>query len=62
MPPAKRPAQGVNVGSDYSDEEREFLAAIDHFKASTGKKFPTWTDVLGVIKSLGYVRKRRASP
>lgn len=37
-------------------ESLEFLKAIDAFKRRTGKPFPTWTQVLGVAKSLGYLR------
>ena len=39
---------------DYSNEEIEFMHAIDHFKRTTGESFPTCQDVLKVIKGLGY--------
>lgn len=38
----------------YSDEEREFLLAMEAFKARTGHRFPTWSEALGVLKELGY--------
>jgi len=37
-----------------SDEQFEFLMAIDEYKRKNTKPFPTWTEVLEVIKTLGY--------
>jgi hypothetical protein len=37
-----------------SDEQFEFLMAIDEYKKSNSRPFPTWTEVLEVIKALGY--------
>ena len=37
-----------------SDEQFEFLIAIDEYKRSNSRPFPTWTEVLDVIKALGY--------
>ena len=41
---------------DYRPEEMAFLNAIENFKVRTGRKFPTWTEALGVLKEMGYVR------
>jgi len=41
-------------------EQFIFLVAIDAFKRANNKTFPTWTDVLEVIRLLGY-RKTSAS-
>ncbi len=35
-------------------EQFLFLVAIDAFKRSNNRMFPTWTDVLEVIRLLGY--------
>lgn len=35
-------------------EQFLFLMAIDSFKKANGKQFPAWTDVLEVIRLLGY--------
>jgi hypothetical protein len=40
----------------YTPEEMAFLAGIESFKNRTGRKFPTWTEVLGVVRELGYKR------
>lgn len=37
-----------------SDEQFEFLMAIDEYKSKNSRPFPTWTEVLEVIKALGY--------
>ncbi len=43
-----------------SDEQFLFVTAIDAFKRVNNKPFPTWTEVLEVIRKLGY-RKTAAS-
>ena len=37
-----------------SDEQFEFLLTIDEYKRKNSRPFPTWTEVLEVIKALGY--------
>ncbi len=37
-----------------SDEQFGFLMAIDEYKRTNSRPFPTWTEVLDVIKALGY--------
>ena len=37
-----------------SDEQFTFLMAIDEYKKKNSRPFPTWTEVLEVIKALGY--------
>lgn len=37
-----------------SDEQFEFVMAIDRYKRKNTRPFPTWTEVLEVIKALGY--------
>lgn len=41
---------------DYSDAEVEFMKAMDEYKQSSGRMFPTCSEVLEVLGSLGYVR------
>lgn len=41
---------------DYSPDEIEFMGAIDEYKRTSGRMFPTCSEVLEVIKSLGYVK------
>ncbi len=37
-----------------TDEQFEFVMAIDEYKAINKRPFPTWTEVLDVMKALGY--------
>ena len=39
-----------------SGEQFEFLMAIEEYKRKNARPFPTWTEVLEVIKALGYRR------
>ena len=39
---------------DYSDPEIEFMRAMDDYKRDAGRMFPTCSEVLEVIRSLGY--------
>lgn len=39
---------------DYSEQEVEFMRAMDEYKRRAGRQFPTWSEVLEVIRSLGY--------
>ena len=39
---------------DYSQEEVEFMSAMDDYKRRSGRQFPTWSEVLEVLRSMGY--------
>ena len=39
---------------DYTDQEIEFMKAMDEYKRRSGRQFPTWSEVLEVIRNLGY--------
>ena len=41
---------------DYSGDEIEFMKAMDDYKRKNGRMFPTWSEVLEVVRSLGYTR------
>lgn len=41
---------------DYNDEETEFMKAMDRYKRDNRRPFPTWSEVLEVLRSLGYRR------
>jgi hypothetical protein len=43
-----------------SDEQFEFLMAINEYKKANARPFPTWTEVLEIIKALGY--RKTAEP
>lgn len=39
---------------DYSDDESEFMKAMDRYKRENRRPFPTWSEVLEVLRALGY--------
>lgn len=39
-----------------NQEELDFLQAIEDYKKKNDKLFLSWTEVLGIVKSLGYSR------
>lgn len=39
---------------DYSGDEIEFMRAMDDYKRDSGRMFPTCSEVLEVIRALGY--------
>ena len=41
---------------DYTTDEIEFMRAMDEYKRKAGRQFPTWSEVLEVVKSMGYKR------
>lgn len=41
---------------DYSEQEVAFMSALDEYKRKNGRMFPTCSEVLEVIRSLGYVQ------
>jgi hypothetical protein len=41
---------------DYSDEEIEFMQALDAYKRKSGRMFPTCSEILEVIRDMGYVK------
>jgi hypothetical protein len=49
QPSAARP-------DEMPPEVLEFITAIDEYKRSHRRPFPTWSEVLEILKSLGYER------
>ncbi len=43
-----------NEDRQYTDDELEFLKAVEAFKRDNKKPFPKWSDILGVVLALGY--------
>ncbi|MCA9229794.1 MAG: hypothetical protein KDA57_04025 [Planctomycetales bacterium] len=41
---------------DYTEHEVEFMNAMDEYKRKSGRMFPTCSEVLEVIRGLGYVK------
>lgn len=41
---------------EYTPDEVEFMNALDEYKRTSGRMFPTCSEVLEVIRGLGYVK------
>ena len=51
----KKPTRKVSrFSTPVEEEELEFIQAIEEFKQREQQPFPSWTQVLGVLKGLGY--------
>jgi hypothetical protein len=37
-----------------TDEQFEFIMAVDQYKKLNSRPFPTWTEILEILKALGY--------
>ncbi|MEO8496955.1 MAG: hypothetical protein ABI614_17940, partial [Planctomycetota bacterium] len=46
---------------DYTDQEIEFMQAMDAYKRSSGRMFPTCSEILEVLRDLGYQQVGRPS-
>jgi hypothetical protein len=47
---------------DYSADEVEFMNALDEYKRRSGRMFPTCSEILEVIRGLGYERRSPGTP
>ena len=41
---------------EYNDEEILFMQALESYKRTSGRMFPTCSEILEVVRGLGYVR------
>lgn len=61
LPHAKaHPHPATMITATYEADETEYMAAVQQFKARTGRLFPTCSDMLSIAKSLGYSRPTSA--
>lgn len=57
--PRRRQIDPTTCERDYSNDEIEFMQALDAYKRASGRMFPTCSEILEVIHNLGYVRMSR---
>ena len=50
----RRQVDPTTCERDYTDDEIEFMKAMDLYKRSNRRPFPTWSEVLEVCRALGY--------
>lgn len=56
----RRQIDPTTCDREYSAEEREFMRAMETYKRSSGRMFPTCSEILEVLKTLGYRRDELA--
>lgn len=57
--PRRRQIDPTTCERDYTPEEIEFMRALDEYKRSSGRMFPTCSEILEVLRKLGYEKRRR---
>jgi hypothetical protein len=60
--PRRRQIDPTTCERDYRDEEVEFMNALDQYKRTSGRMFPTCSEVLEVLRSLGYEKRPMVEP
>jgi len=50
------PERSSPAMAEVDGEVLEFIQAIDDFKKANGRPFPSWSEVLLIVKQLGYKR------
>jgi hypothetical protein len=52
----RRQVDPTTCERDYNDDEIGFMKAMDQYKRDNRRPFPTWSEVLEVLRALGYRR------
>lgn len=39
------------------EDEREFQVALEQYKRRSGRQFPTWSEILEILGSIGYAKR-----
>ena len=50
----RRQVDPTTCERDYTDDEIVFMKAMDQYKRDNRRPFPTWSEVLEVLRALGY--------
>ncbi len=53
-----KPERISHFTTPVDDESMEFIQAIEAFKKAKRRPFPTWVEVLHVLKDLGYRKSK----
>ena len=52
----RRQVDPTTCEKEYSDEEITFMRAMDLYKRNNRRPFPTWSEILYILRQLGYRR------
>jgi hypothetical protein len=58
----RRQVDPTTCEKDYSDEEIEFMRSMDLYKRHNRRPFPTWSEVLEVLRAMGYRKTEPPTP
>ena len=58
----RRMVDPVTFEKEYNGDEVAFMNDMDQYKRSNRRPFPTWSEVLEVLVSLGYRKVAEAAP
>ena len=58
----RRQVDPTTCERDYNDEEIIFMKSMDQYKRDNRRPFPTWSEVLEVLRALGYRMEKRPKP
>src|SRR5262249_47360471 len=50
----RRQVDPTTCERDYTEDEIAFMKAMDQYKRDNRRPFPTWSEVLEVLRALGY--------
>jgi hypothetical protein len=50
----RRQVDPTTCERDYNEDEITFMRAMDQYKRDNRRPFPTWSEVLEVLRALGY--------
>lgn len=54
----RRMIDPVTCEKNYSEDEAEFMRAMESYKMKSGRRFPTCCEILEVLRGLGYIKIR----
>jgi hypothetical protein len=57
----RRQVDPTTCERDYTDDEINFMKAMDLYKRANRRPFPTWSEVLEVLHALGYRKVAEAT-
>jgi hypothetical protein len=60
--PRRRQIDPTTCERDYTDAEIEFMNALDDYKRRSGRMFPTCSEILEVVRGLGYEKRPMPRP
>jgi hypothetical protein len=61
LPERRRQVDPTTCERDYTDEEIVFMKSMDNYKRDNRRPFPTWSEVLEVLRALGYRKVAEAT-